>query len=112
MRIADQIRAARAHVRPAFAGRIAGCAVGLLHDSILYVALSTCQGVVANFFTYRLECVTLWTMAGKRKNPAAMALGKKGGKARAKKLTAAQLSEQGRNAVQARWAKQKKAETK
>jgi len=44
-----------------------------------------------------------------RKNPAAVALGRKGGlkggKARAAKLTAEQLSEQGRNAVMARWAK-------
>jgi len=46
-----------------------------------------------------------------RKNPAAVALGRrggrKGGKARAAKLTAEQLSEQGRNAVMARWAKAK-----
>jgi hypothetical protein len=45
----------------------------------------------------------------KRKNPAAVALGrkggKKGGKARAEKLSAEELSEQGRKAVQARWAK-------
>lgn len=51
----------------------------------------------------------LCTMA--RKNPAAVALGRKGGlkggKARAAKLTAEQLSEQGRNAVMARWAKAK-----
>jgi len=46
-------------------------------------------------------------MAGKRKNPAAVALGKKGGKARAKKLTAKELSEQGRKAILARWQKQK-----
>jgi hypothetical protein len=46
-----------------------------------------------------------------RKNPAAVALGRKGGlkggKARAAKLTPEQLSEQGRNAVLARWAKAK-----
>jgi hypothetical protein len=49
-----------------------------------------------------------------RKNPAAVALGRKGGlkggKARAAKLTPEQLSEQGRNAVQARWAKAKARE--
>jgi hypothetical protein len=42
------------------------------------------------------------------KNKAAVALGRKGGKARARKLTKEQLSEQGRKAVQARWAKAKK----
>jgi len=35
-------------------------------------------------------------------------LGKKGGKARAKKLTKQQLSEAGKKAIRARWAKQKK----
>jgi hypothetical protein len=46
-----------------------------------------------------------------KKNPAAVALGRKGGlkggPARAAKLSPEQLSEQGRNAVQARWAKAK-----
>jgi hypothetical protein len=46
-----------------------------------------------------------------RKNPAAVALGRKGGlkggKARAAKLSAEELSAQGRKAVQARWAKAK-----
>ncbi len=41
----------------------------------------------------------------KKKDPAAVALGRKGGKKRAKNLTAEELSEQGRRAVQARWAK-------
>jgi hypothetical protein len=40
-----------------------------------------------------------------RKNPAAVALGRKGGEARAKKLTAAGRSESARRAVEARWAK-------
>ena len=44
-----------------------------------------------------------------RKNPAAVALGRKGGlkggKARAEKLSPEELSEQGRKAVEARWAK-------
>ena len=43
----------------------------------------------------------------KRKNKAAAALGRKGGKARAKSLTAEELSEQGRKAVMARWKKAK-----
>jgi len=42
------------------------------------------------------------------KNAAAAELGSLGGKARAAKLSAEELSEQGRNAVQARWAKAKK----
>jgi hypothetical protein len=49
----------------------------------------------------------------KKKNPAAVSLGRKGGKkggpARAAKLTAEQRSESARKAVQARWAKGKKA---
>ena len=43
----------------------------------------------------------------KKKNPAAVALGRKGGKTRAKNLSAEELSEAGRKAVQARWKKQK-----
>jgi hypothetical protein len=45
----------------------------------------------------------------KRKNPAAVALGRKGGlkggRARALKLSREELSEQGRKAVEARWEK-------
>ena len=52
----------------------------------------------------------MWAMA-KRKNPAAVALGRKGGlkggKARAAKLSAEERSTIARNAVQARWAKAK-----
>lgn len=47
-----------------------------------------------------------------KKNPHAVALGrlggKKGGKARAQKLSKEELSEQGRKAVNARWEKAKK----
>jgi hypothetical protein len=46
-----------------------------------------------------------------KKNPAAVMLGRlgglKGGRARAEKLTPEQLSESGRKAVMARWAKAK-----
>jgi hypothetical protein len=49
----------------------------------------------------------------KKKNPAAVALGRKGGKkggpARAAMLTPTQRSESARKAVQARWAKTKQA---
>jgi hypothetical protein len=47
-----------------------------------------------------------------RKNPAAVELGRKGGKKRAETLSAEELSEQGRKAVQARWAKAAKKKTK
>src|SRR5580658_10320188 len=51
--------------------------------------------------------------ASVKKNPAAVALGRKGGKkggpARAAKLTPGQRSESARRAVQARWAKAKQA---
>lgn len=40
----------------------------------------------------------------KRKDPAAVALGRKGGKTRAKTLSAKELSEQGKKAAEARWA--------
>lgn len=40
-----------------------------------------------------------------RKNTAAVELGRRGGKARARKLTAEQRSEAARKAVEARWAK-------
>jgi hypothetical protein len=42
------------------------------------------------------------------KNPAAVALGRKGGKATAKNRTAEQRSKAARRAVEARWAKAKK----
>ncbi|MGA2182227.1 MAG: hypothetical protein ABSH47_04300 [Bryobacteraceae bacterium] len=49
------------------------------------------------------------TVNAKKKNPAAVALGRKGGKkgglARAARLTPEQRSESARKAVQARWAK-------
>lgn len=44
----------------------------------------------------------------KKKNPAAMALGKKGGTQRAKNLTAEELSAQGRKAILTRWKNHKK----
>ena len=51
-------------------------------------------------------------MEKKKKNPAAVALGRlgglKGGKARAKKLTPEERSEIARKAVMARWAKARK----
>jgi len=51
-------------------------------------------------------------MAKKRKNPYAVALGRKGGRkggpARAANMTPEQRSESARNAVTARWAKTKK----
>jgi hypothetical protein len=53
--------------------------------------------------------------AGKRKNPAAVALGRKGGQkggpARAAKLTPEERSESARKAVQARWTKAKEGKS-
>ena len=43
----------------------------------------------------------------KRKNPAAVALGRRGGKARGRRLTAERRSEIARKAARARWAKAK-----
>jgi hypothetical protein len=48
-------------------------------------------------------------LMAKRKNPAAVALGKRGAKARMKKLTPEKRSEVARTAVMARWAKAKAA---
>jgi len=45
----------------------------------------------------------------KKKNPAAVALGRRGAKKRNERLTAEQRSEIARKAVQARWEKAKKA---
>jgi hypothetical protein len=42
-----------------------------------------------------------------KKNPAAVQLGRRGGKATARKLTREQRKESARKAAQARWAKQK-----
>ena len=49
-------------------------------------------------------------MAKKKKNPAAVALGKLGAIGRMKKMTPAQRSDLARKAVQARWAKAKGGE--
>jgi len=43
-----------------------------------------------------------------RKDPAAVALGRRGGQARARNMTAQQRKEAARKAIQARWAKAKK----
>jgi hypothetical protein len=51
-------------------------------------------------------------MAPKRKNPAAVALGKRSAKARMKKLTPEQRSEYARNAAMARWFEVKKPKPK
>lgn len=46
----------------------------------------------------------------KRKNPAAVALGRRGGLKTRQRLTAEQRSESARKAVQARWAREKAKE--
>ena len=78
----------------------------------IHVPLRICQQPTP--FTYRFESVIVIEMAKKnaRKNPAAVSLGRKGGKKRAEILSAQELSEQGRKAVQARWAKAAKKKPK
>jgi hypothetical protein len=44
----------------------------------------------------------------RKKNPAAVQLGRRGGQKRAQKLTAEERQEGARKAAQARWAKEKK----
>jgi hypothetical protein len=48
----------------------------------------------------------------KKKNPAAVELGSKGGRASANKLTDEQRKEKARKAAQARWAKHKQSKGK
>jgi hypothetical protein len=48
----------------------------------------------------------------KGKDPAAVALGSKGGKARARALSAAELTEQGRRAVEERWRRYREAKAR
>jgi hypothetical protein len=47
---------------------------------------------------------------GKKKNPAAVELGRKGGRASGKKLSDEQRKEKARKAAQARWAQRKEEE--
>jgi len=70
--------------------------------------------------TFRLRTGTLWpfwfasgyccnaVLMAKKKNPAAVELGRKGGKASAEKLTDEQRKEKARKAAQARWTKRQK----
>ena len=51
-------------------------------------------------------------MAKKEKDPNAVALGRKGGKARLHKLTSEQRKDLARRAVNARWAKEKEKKDK
>jgi hypothetical protein len=53
------------------------------------------------------HCCNARLMA-KKKNPAAVALGRKGGKASAERLTDEQRKEKARKAAQARWTKRQK----
>jgi hypothetical protein len=47
-------------------------------------------------------------MGRRRKDPAAVELGRKGGRARAKRMTAEERQEAARRAIRARWAKAKR----
>jgi hypothetical protein len=54
-------------------------------------------------FSYRYVCYT--ALMGKRKNPGAVSLGRKGGKKRAATLSGKELKESARIAIMARWEK-------
>ena len=54
-----------------------------------------------------MEIRSIQHMANKHKDPNAVALGRKGGKARLVKMTAAQRQAIARKAIAARWAKAK-----
>jgi hypothetical protein len=85
------------------------CPAGLLgisavtfHNNIIRSATYRSQEENVHFVSVALR-IRLGSM--KKKNSAAAALGRKGGKARARNLSPEELSEQGRKAVQARWKK-------
>ena len=71
----------------------------------------TDRGTGSSFSRQSSICNGSMRGMAKRKNPAAVALGKRGGKkggpARARKLTPERRSEIARKAVQTRWAKHK-----
>ena len=79
----------------------------------LSVLIDITSASIIRAATYKSRCLSYRSVKynadmGTKKNPHAVALGKKGGKARAAKLSAEELSKQGRRAVLARWAKTKK----
>jgi hypothetical protein len=105
----------------------AGCVNGVTfhecaHDPALFIYGQTVHNVVIlrnrsrisqeeNALDFRDRSRIIKTMAKKRKNPYAVALGRKGGRiggpARAANMTPEERSESARNAVTARWAKAK-----
>ena len=74
----------------------------------IYQALSTVQGVTC--FCVRQNIRSVLSMAKKEseKDPNAVALGRKGGKARLRTMTPEQRKEIARKAIAARWAKTSK----
>jgi hypothetical protein len=85
----------------------------VVHDVTVYVALRIVKDFIRRWFnhlraaTYRFPKMRGKILAMPPKNPAAVSLGRRGGHARAKKLTAEERSESARKAVEARWEKQK-----
>jgi len=75
---------------------------------LLFLALSMSRGGI--LLSAKNSCKLL--SMPKKKNPAAVALGRRGAKKRNERLTAEQRSEIARKAVQARWEKAKKAAQK
>lgn len=80
----------------------------------LSAALRIVKGFIPRTFIDLRTAAHLYTNSNDRndamtpKNPAAVELGRKGGKATARKLTPQQRKESARRASQARWAKAKK----
>jgi hypothetical protein len=93
------------------------CSISILasvvHDVTVYVAPRIGKDFIRRWFnslrgaTYGFLKTHGKILGMSPKNPAAVSLGRKGGHARAKKLTAEERSESARKAVEARWEKQK-----
>lgn len=86
----------------------------LSYDVRLYAALRIVKEFIWPAFIDLRTAAHSWINSDDRndvmtpKNPAAVELGRKGGKATARKLTPQQRKESARRAAQARWAKAKK----
>ena len=103
--------------RPAAAGTPAAVTHGGTGGDALYGFLNIPGGTTAqrkSILRFRTAAYTLEPMAEKkkRKDPAAVALGRRGGKKTAQNLTPEQRSKLARNAVRARWKKAKKEQAK
>jgi len=77
--------------------------------SFVFLATGTCRPTQWHYWAIGFgsgHCCNAQPMA-KKKNPAAIELGRRGGRASARKLTDEQRKEKARKAAQARWAKKR-----